>query len=171
MPPTTPELPAGVGTPGNIGMIFLKPWQGYVPGERAGFSVEACNRLYDAGVAKYLKQDMNIQSIPSAMVTKFLQVFGGGGNTAPGVDTAGLPVAVELPPAPDVPGHELLTREPHGSPSGRTGPPPPTPGVAPGPPVSAATGTNWPPPDEAGANAQQQEEAARPDALIGKKRK
>jgi len=169
MPPTTPELPAGVGTPGNTGMIFLKPWQGYVPGERAGFSDEACTRLYDAGVAKYLSQDKNILSIPSAMVNKFLQVFGGS-NAAPAVDAQGLPVANALPPSREVPGHELLTREPVGSPSGPSGPPPPTPGVAPGPPVSAATGTAWPPPDEAGANARQ-EESARPDELLGKKRK
>lgn len=170
MPPTTPEFPAGVGAPGNVGMIFLVPYDGYVPGERAGFSEAACTRLYDAGVAKYINNEKNLLSLPSAMMNKLSAFFGGsGGNAAPAIDAQGLPVNNPLPPAQQVHPAELLNHEPVGSPSGRTGPPAPTPGVKPGPPVTSADGTAWPPPDEVGVNVQ--EEPARPDELLGKKRK
>lgn len=150
-----------------VGMVFQQPWQGYVPGERAGFSADACRKLYDAGVARYLDKKLNIMSLGADVMHKLRSMLGS--------DETGMPVQVPEPQGfQQIPGHDLLTQEPHGSPSGRTGAPPPsvTPHDGSPAPVPAPTqtggGTQWPAPMVGDAPP---EEAARPDELLGRGKK
>lgn len=147
-------------------MIFTKPWQGYVPGERAGFSPSACRALFDGGVARYKRQELNVSNLPAAMLGKLKTLLGMDGD----------PVNREEPQGKPFPPHDLLTREPAGSPSGASGPPPPTPGVEAGAPTEAPVeGTSWPPPGVGevpqAMAAGVAEEPARPDELVGKPRR
>lgn len=139
----------------TVGMVFKKPWNGYVPGERAGFDdgpEGAANKLFDAGVARFIDEKRNVMNLGAATIAKLKQVFGS--------DSSGAPVVLPEPEGREVPSHELFNREPVGSPSGPSGPPPPS--VTPTH-VEGQGGTAWPPP--AGAD---QDLPARPDELLGK---
>jgi|GEM_PF-5316610 len=165
MPPT--ETTEGPSIVGNIGMIFIRPWnaQGYVPGERAGFSPETCRALYDAGLARYIDPKLNVMNLGADVIAKIK-------NFVLGQDAQGAPVQQPEPSgwSPGVHPQELASREPEGSPAGKAPPPPPS--VAPTH-VSAASpsgdGTQWPPAPSAGDAPA--EESARPEELVGRKKR
>lgn len=160
----TNDTPASAMASAMVGMVFQQPWQGYVPGERAGFSADACRKLYDAGVARYLDKKLNIMNLGADVMHKLRDFVLGS-------DETGMPVQMQEPQGfRQVPGHELLTQEPHASPSGRAGAPPPsvTPHESAAPVVQADGGTQWPAPAVGDAPPG---ESARPDELLGKKKK